>query len=546
MTKINFLSRNIAIAIACGIALPAFAADVPANAQLAPVQDFTINIGANPATLDPQKMEGTVEGNIARQIFEGLVTSDDNGKILPGVATSWDHSADYKTWTFHLRPDAKWSNGDPVTAEDFVYAWRRLVDPKTASPYASYLEFLKLKNAQDVIEGKLPLDKLGVEAVDAHTLRLNLTESVPYVDKLVELYVLYPVDKKVVEKYGDDWTKPQNIVGNGAFKVKQQIINEKVELVRNPTYWNNKKTVLDKVTMLPIVSGTTDVNRYLAGDEDATASSITSADYKRLKKEIPDQLYTSPILCTYFYEMNNAKPPFNDIRVRQALNLALNRKIITDKVLAQGQVPAYQFSPPLINGADKIIHPSWTKWTQAERDAKAIELLKEAGYDKQHPLDFTLLYNTSESHKQVAIAAQSIWKQNLKGAVNVKLENQEWKTYLDTRNSGNYQMARAGWCADYNEASTFLTYFLSNGSNNSSRFKDKAYDAAVNAAYLAPTQEARAEDYAKAEAILAQQVPVVDVYHYVQSRLLKPYVKGFAIHNTQQNYYLKDVYLEKH
>lgn len=544
--KLSRLNTALSIALAATLSGSVLAATVPAGTELAPKQELVYNISTNPATLDPQKMEGDVEGQYARQLFEGLVTSDESGHILPGVAKSWDHSADFKTWTFHLRDDAKWSNGDPVTAQDFVYAWQRLADPKTAAPYSTYLKYLTLQNAADIVQGKKAPTELGVKAVDDHTLQLNLDSSIPYVDKLVEHYVLFPVHKATVEKFGDQWTKAENIVGNGAFKLDKLIVNEKSELSPNPNYWDVANTVLTKITLLPIESATTDVNRYRAGEIDISGKEIPTEMFQRLKTDLPKELHVAPILCTYVYEINNKKAPFNDVRVRQALSLAMDRNIITDKVVAQGQVPAYHFTPPYINGGEKLTNPEWAEWTQAKRNEEAIKLLTEAGFSKQKPLDFTILYNTSENHKKIAIAAASIWKQNLAGLVNAKMENQEWKTYLDSRHQGNYDVARAGWCADYNEASTFVNYFLSDSGNNTAFYKNPEYDAAVKSALSAESDEQRAVDYAKAETFFSNDVPSVPVYHYVQPRLIKEYVKGYAAKHPASNYYLKDVYLIKH
>ncbi|MGR6981376.1 ABC transporter substrate-binding protein [Testudinibacter sp. P27/CKL/0425] len=543
--KRSRLNTALSFALTFGVAASALAANVPAGTELAAKQELVYNISTNPATLDPAKMEGDVEGQYARQLFEGLVTSDASGHILPGVATEWEHSADFKTWTFKLRDNAKWSNGDPVTADDFVYAWQRLADPKTAAPYGTYLKYLTLQNAADVVEGKKAPTELGVKALDAHTLQLTLDSAIPYVDKLVEHYVLFPVHKATIEKFGDQWTKAENLVGNGAFKLDRLIVNEKSELSPNPEYWDNANTVLSKVTLLPIESATTDINRYRAGEIDITGKEIPPEMFQQLKKDLPDELKVAPILCTYVYEINTAKAPFNDVRVRQALSLALNRNIITDKVINQGQVPAYHFTPPYINGGEKLTNPEWADWDQKKRNDEAVKLLAEAGFTKANPLNFTLLYNTSENHKKIAIAAASIWKQNLGGAVNAKMENQEWKTYLDSRHQGNYDVARAGWCADYNEATSFVNYFLSDSSNNTAKYKNAEYDAAVKNALLAENDAQRAEDYAKAETFFSRDVPSVPVYHYVQPRLIKPHVKGYAFTSPGSNYYLKDVYLIK-
>lgn len=540
----RFIHSLLSTAILIGLSSYSFAAQVPEGTILAELQEVTINNGAEPASLDPHKVEGTPESAVAYQLFEGLVTRNSLGKIEPGVALSWEHSEDFKTWTFHLRENAKWSNGDPVTAKDFVYSWQRLVSPQTASPYSSYLVSLQLKNAQDVINGKKDPKTLGVEAKDDHTFVIHLTNPVPYAVGLVSHNSLLPVHQKTVEKYGDQWVRVENMVGNGAYKLAGHTINEKIEFVRNETYWNNKETVIDKATFLTIPNPTTDVARYRAGDLDMTASSLPPEQFNKLKKEIPNELFITKLLATYSYEINNKK--FKDIRVRKALNLALNRKIITDKVLGQGQTPTYVFTPTYIEEGDQIQQPAYSKESMKDRNAQAIALLKEAGYSKATPLQFTILYNTSDSHKKVAIAAASIWKQNTKGLVKIKLKNQEWKTFLETRRQGNFDVSRSGWTGDYNQATTFGTYYLSNSSNNRISYKSKIYDDAINSAYNVESAEDRANAYAKAEAQLANDYATVPVYNYVSVRLVKPYLKGYSGKDPLDHVFLKNLYITKH
>ncbi len=520
-------------------------AEIPQGTKLDATQHFRINNGSDPSSLDPHKIEGAPEGNIVRNIFETLVISDAQGNIIPGVAEKWEHSPDYKVWTFYLRPNAKWSNGEPLTADDFVYSFQRLADPLTASPYASYLDYLQLLNADDVISGKKPVTDLGIKALNQHTLQLTLSESIPYADKLMEHYVLAPVNKKAIEKYGDKWTNLNHIVTNGAFVPITWIINEKIELVPNPNYWDKDKVVLQKVTFYPISLSKPELDRYRSGDLDATETMPTEM-FHRLKNQYLSEVFVPKALCTGLYEFNNQKPPFNNPKVRQAISMALDRNIITDKVLGQGQVASYNFTPNYISGGEKIKAPEWASWSQDKRNQVALQLLKEAGYDKNHPLTFSLLYNTSDDHKKVAVAFTSILRKNLQGVVNVKMINQEWKTYLDSRHQGNYELARAGWCADYNEATTFLTYFLSDSSNNTAFYKSKTFDDIIAQAYKAQDDEERAKFYAKAEEQLSQDAPLIPVYYYVKPKMIKPYVKGFAVNNPTLNYYLKDVYIIAH
>ncbi len=541
--KKGFAKSLLASALIATMAVSgAVAAEVPEGTKLHKEQKLIRNNGAEPQSLDPHKIEGVPEANLARDQFEGLVNIDLNGEIRPGVAESWE-SDDYRVWRFNLRKDAKWSNGDPVTAEDFVYSWKRLVDPNTASPYASYLQYAHVENVDDIVNGKADPDTLGVRALDDHTFEITLSEPIPYIDKLVGHTSTVPVHRATVEKYGNQWTSPNNFVSNGAYKLKDWVVNERIVLERNDQYWDNDKTVIDEVTFLAIPSEVTDVNRYRSGEVDMTNNAIPVDLFSRLQRDIPDEVKISPSLCTYYYEINNEQAPFDDARVRAAVKLALDRDIIANKVMGQGQTPAFGFTPPSTVDM-KAIEPEWFQLTQKERNEKAKQLLADAGYGPGNPLSFTLLYNTSEAHRKVAIAAASILKQN--AGIEVKLENQEWKTFLDSRHQGNYEVARAGWCADYNEPSSFLNIMLSTSSNNTSHYKSDEFDAAMRKSITAATEDDRVKAYQEAERILDEDSALVPIYYYVSPRLVKPYVGGYSVNNPLGYAYTKDMYIIEH
>ena len=512
-------------------------ATLPANKTT-----LVINNGTEPESLDPGKTSGVPEDNIERQLLEGLVVVGKDGKIAPGVATSWENK-DFKVWTFKLRDNAKWSNGDPVTAQDFVYSWQRTTDPKTASPYATYLADAHVTNAQAIVDGKAKPDTLGVKAVDPHTLEVTLTEPVPYfVDMLTHSSVL-PVHKGTVEKGGEKWTQPGSFVGNGAYTLKEWTVNSKIVLERNKNYWNDAATQINQVEILPIQEETTDVNRFKAGEIDVTANALPTDMFAQLKTDLGAQVHVDPYLCTYYYEFNTKKAPFNDPKVRRALSLALDRDVITEKVMQQGQTPAYAFTPPATNDY-KANKPEWQGWSKEQRIAEAKKLLNEAGYSDAKPLDVTLLYNTSENHKKVAVAATALWKQSL-GFVNVTLDNKEWKTFLDNRKTGNYQFARAGWCADYNEPSSFLNILKSGNSNNYGKYASADFDAVMAKTLVAgTTNEQRADLYQQAEVQADKDTPVIPIYHYVSPRLIKPYVEGFS-KDPLDKFYFKDISFKK-
>ncbi len=528
-------------ALALCISSAVHAAEVPPGTSLAASQEIVRHIKDEPASLDPVKAVGLPEIPVIRDLFEGLTNQDASGKMIPGVATDWQ-SNDNKTWIFTLRKDARWSNGDPVTADDFVYSWQRLVDPKNTSTFAWFAELAGIKNAGAIVKGTLTPDKLGVTAIDATHLKVTLDKPVPWFVSLTANFSLFPVPKKVIEQYGDQWTRPGNLVGNGAYQLQSRVVNEKLVLVRNPHYWDNAHTVLNKVTFVPISEESSATKRYRAGDIDITES-FPKELYGLLKKQLPGEVYTPDQLGTYYYAFNTQKGPTADVRVRQALSWSIDRNIIAEKVLGTGEKPAWHFTPDVTAGftpkASFIQQHS-----QADLNAQAKSLLASAGYGPSKPLDLTLLYNSSETHQKIAIAVASMWKKNL--GVNVKLQNQEWKTYIDSRNSGNFDIIRASWVGDYNEPSTFLSLLTSAHSGNIARFRSPDYDALIAKASRESSATARNDDYNRAEQMIAEQAPIAPIYQYTNGRLIKPYVKGYPITNPEDVAYSRTMYILKH
>jgi len=537
--KVKALSIAIATGLAMSVTVPVFAAHVPQGTQLAAKQELVRGNGTEVATLDPQKIEGVPESNVAYDLFETLVIQDDHGKILPGAAKSWE-TTDNKTFIFHLRPEAKWSNGEPVTASDFVYAWQRLASPATASPYSWYIEMTGMKNASAVIKGEKPSSALGVSAVDTYTLKVELDKPVPYFVLMTGNASMSPVNQKNIEKWGDQWTTPEHMVSNGAFKLAQRVVNERLVLERNKYYWDNKDTVLNKVTFLPIEDQVAAMNRFFSGEIDMTYE-VPTDHMRNLKKEHSDVLKFTPQLCTYYYAFNTKKKPFTDVRIRRALSFAIDRDVITKIIIGKGDTPAYNFAHHDVAGL-KVDMPEYSKWTQKKRDAKAVELMNEAGFNKNHPLDFTLLYNTSDNHKKIAVAIASMYK---KLGVKVHLENEEWKTFLETKRGDNFDVTRAGWCGDYNEASTFLSLMQSNNSSNDAKYSSAAYDKVMADAINATSAEQRTDDYRQAESILAKDMPIIPIYHYMNARLVQDHVGGYPMHNAEDKVYSKDLYIKK-
>ncbi|CDG21304.1 oligopeptide transport protein (ABC superfamily, peri_bind) [Xenorhabdus poinarii G6] len=517
------------------------AAIVPAGVTLAEKQEITVNNGVEVTSLDPHKVEGSPETIIIRNLLEGLVTTGPNGETRPGVAERWENEDD-KVWTFYLRDDAKWSDGQPVTAQDFVYSWRRLADPKTGSPYTSYLHYAYIQHADDILKGKKSPEQLGVEALDDHRFRVTLSQPVPYLVDMLSHTAMKPVRQDVIEKWGNKWTLPEHYIGNGAYLLKDWVVNERIVLTRNSRYWNNKESIIEKGTFLPIVSGVSGINRYRSGEIDITDNAILPELYKKMKRDIPEQLQISPYLCTFYYEINNQNPLFKDKRVREAIKLSLDRDIITERIMGQGQIPSYGFTPTYI-GDGLTIHPAWAGWTQEQRNQRARELLKEAGFDASHPLKFTLLYNTSEQNKQQAIAAASMWQKNL--GAKVTLQNQEWKTSLQNRHQGHYDVARATWCGDYNEPSSFLNTLLSSSSNNTAFYQSSAFDGYLRQALMTKDHAARKAFYQLAEAQLDKDSGLIPVYYRVSVRFIRPTVGGMTGKDPLDYVDLKNLYIKK-
>jgi oligopeptide transport system substrate-binding protein len=519
----------------------AYAADVSPGVTLAKRQELVRHLKDEPATLDPAKAVGLPEIQVIRDLFEGLVNQGEDGHPQPGVALRW-RSNDDRHWTFTLRDNARWSDGTPVTAQDFVDSWRRLVDPKTTSPFAWFAALAGIQNARAISEGKMSPSSLGVVAVDARTLRVQLDRPVSYFPTLTASFALYPVNMRNLAQFGKDWTRPGNLVGNGAFVLRERVVNEKLVLTPNRQYWDNGKTVLTRVTFVPINQESAATSRYLAGDIDITESFPKNL-YRKLLKEIPEQVYTPAQLGTYYYAFNTRKGPTADVRVRQALSMAIDRRIIAEKVLGTGEKPAWRFTPDVTAGFTPA--PSLLEEVkQEELNAQAKTLLQAAGYGPERPLTLTLLYNTSENHQKIAIAVQSMWKKNL--GVDVKLQNQEWKTYIDSRNSGNFDVIRASWIGDYNEPSTFLSLFTTEHTGNIPRFSDPTYDNVMAQAAREASNAARNQDYNQAENILAEKVPVAPIYQYTNGRLIKPWLKGYPINNPEDVAYSRTMYIISH
>ncbi len=504
---------------------------------LASDQTFTYRVLDEHSSVDPQVVEDVSGAEIVRDLFEGLMNQDADGNLVPGVATGFEANEANDVYTFTLRDNAKWSDGTPVTAHDFVFAWQRAVNPELASPYAWYMELMSIENAKEIIAGEKPIEELGVEAVDDRTLRVNLSEPLPYFATMTTHSTTFPAPKHVIEEHGAEWTKPGNIVSNGAYVLTEHVPSERSVRERNPMYWDNENTIVDKTVALVINDENQALTRYLAGELDRTE--VPAGQFPRLKQEYPDEAISFPRLCNYYYTFNlsdSGPEAFKDQRVRHALSLAVDRKIIVENILAGGQPEAYTFTPGATAGFEIPENPVATM-TQSERDDLARELLQQAGYGSDNPLKFDMIYNTSEAHNKIAVAMSQMWKQKL--GVEASLANMEWKTFLDTRGAQNFELARGAWCGDYNEASTFLDLLTSESGYNDGKYSNAKVDELMRQAKSSSDPQPL---YSEVEFILSNEMPVIPIYHYAGVYMLDDDLGGWPVNNVEQNWYSKDLY----
>ncbi|WP_170372765.1 peptide ABC transporter substrate-binding protein [Ruegeria arenilitoris] len=537
----NTILRNSVAGLLCstfitGAALAAGTHPVTGE-PLADDQTFVYRVLDEHSSVDPQVVEDVSGAEIVRDLFEGLMNQDEDGKLVPGVATGYTTNETKDVYTFTLRDNAKWSNGDPVTAHDFVFAWKRAVDPALSSPYSWFMELMSIENAAEIIAGDKPVDDLGVKAIDDHTLEVKLSAPLPYFPQMTTHSTTFPAPQKVIEQFGDEWTKPGNIVSNGAYVLTEHLPNERSVRERNPMYWDNDNTIIDKVVALVINDENVALTRYLAGELDRTE--VPAGQFPRLKKEYPNEAISFPRLCNYYYTFNlsdGGPEAFKDPNVRQALSLAVDRKIITENILAGGQPEAYTFVPEATAGFTPPV-VEMASMTQAERDELAKELLAEAGYGPDNPLSFAMVYNTSEAHKKVAVALSQMWKQKL--GAQVELANMEWKIFLEERGNQNFELARGAWCGDYNEASTFLDLLQSDSGYNDGKYNNAKVDELLA---QAKTSDDPAPLYTEVERIIAQETPVIPIYHYAGVYMMDSDVGNWPVNNVEQNWYSKNLY----
>lgn len=513
--------------------IAAFALILGAAPALADTVVLNRGNGAEPDTLDPQKATGQWENNIIGDMLMGLMTEDAKGNPINGMAESYTTSEDGLVWTFKLRPDAVWSDGEPVTAEDFVYAYQRINNAATASQYASLTHIIK--NADKVLRGEVPPDQIGAKAIDAKTLELTLEHPAPYLPYQLMHYAMYPVPKHTIDKVGEAWVQPGNYVSNGPFVLVEWRPNAYVKVKKNPKFFDAANVKIDEMTYSSSEDLVTAVKRFRAGEFDLSQG-VPGQMIDELKKTMPDELRISDYMSTFYIVFNLTRDPWKDERIRNALGLAMDREVVVEKILRAGEAPAYELVPKTIPNYPHTAILNYAGMTMPERIEKAKALLAEAGYGPDNPLRVTFLHQQSTDAKRIAAALQSMWK-----AIGVQMTPQgtETKIAYNSMRTQDYDVALAGWIADFPDASNYL-YLAKTSSEemNYSKYSNAAFDQLNIDGDSELDAVKRGDLLNKAEQLMLDEAPMVPLYHAVSRNLVATYVKGWEnsitnIHRTR-------------
>lgn len=483
-------------------------------------------------TVDPVMSRDATSSRVLYDLFEGLTSFDQKNLTVPGLAEKWDISADGKTYTFHLRNGLKFSDGSPITASDVVFSWQRLADPANGSPYSNLV--FNIVNGKDIVESKKPVKELGIKALDANTVQIQLVNPNPAFLQICAMPNTAIVSKSNVEKFGKEWTNPKNMVNSGAYSIAEWVIKGHMLLSKNPNYYDAANVQVSKINFLPIVDQSASYNQYKTGEVDVTYS-VPIDQYKNVKSDYPTQLHNVPMEALYYYDFNMTSEKYkSNPNLRKALSMAVDRDTLVKSVLGQDQVPSYSFVTATIeDGKFANNQYEWATWTRQNQINAAKELFAKAGYSSSHPLEITINYNTLDQHKKVALAVASMWQQVF-GADKIKVtaENQEWKTFIQARQKGNYDIARDGWTADYDSVGTYTDLFLCNNPINKSKYCNPEYDKLIYKAQATQDTAERVKLIEQAIQVAQNDYAIIPLYQYTYYRLVNPRIKGYEIDNN--------------
>ncbi|MGB5345856.1 MAG: peptide ABC transporter substrate-binding protein [Woeseia sp.] len=480
-------------------------------------------VGPEPESLDPHHSRTTQAHTVLRDLYEGLTAYSADGQLIPAAAERWEISDDGRTYTFWLRPNAHWSNNDPVTADDFVFSFRRLVEPSTAAFYAEHL--IAIENASAIVSGEKPADTLGVRAAEPQQLVIQLEYPVPYFLSLLALPTASPVHAGSIAEHGENFARAGNLVSNGAYRLDAWELGAFIELNRNPHYWNAANTRIGKVRFHVTVEPAAELNRYRAGELEITAT-VPSEAYAQVARDRPQELRVAPFLGTYFYGFNLRKEKLaSNLALRKALSMAIDREVITEKVLARGEQPAYSWVPPGVYNYEPARF-SYADLPRAERHALAKRYYREAGYGDDKPLAIEIRYNTAETHERIALAVQAMWRDVL--GFEARLINEEFRVLVaNIREGSETEVFRLTWNGDYNDANSFLSMFESDNPSNLTTYSNPSFDALMKSAAQQTEPLRRRLFLEEAEHVMLDDHSVIPLYYHVSKHLVSPRVSGW-------------------
>lgn len=487
-----------------------------------------VDLGADIATLDPQLTEDVQSSRVAYDLFEGLTSFDQSNKAIPGLAEKWDISADGKTYTFHLRPGIKFSDGTPITANDVVFTFQRLASPSLASPY-NYL-IAGIVNGQKIIDGKATPSALGIKALNKDTVEINLEYPNPAFLNICAQADLGIVSKANISKFGSAWASPKNMVSSGAYKLDERVVQGYILESKNPYYYDAKNVAFNQVKFFPIVDFNSSLSLYKSGGLDVTYL-LPVDQYKSIKAQMADQEHTVSWETLEYYDFNMNSPKFkNNPKLRQALSMAVDREALTKDVLGQDQKPLYSYATSTIEGGKFAdLDYEWSKWPRDKQIATAQQLFKEAGYGPNHPLQLAISYNTKDLNRKNSLAIASMWQQVFgASSIQVTSANQEWKTFLQFRHKGDFDIARDGWVADYDNVSSYTYLYQCGNPQNNSKGCTPGYNQLLDQAQNATDPETRVKLIRQAIQMAMANYAIIPLYQDTYYRLVSPKIKGYV------------------
>lgn len=504
------------------------AAGCSAKTQNASKNMITVDLGADISTLDPQMTEDVQSTRVAYDLFEGLVTQDQSNKPIPGLAEKWDISPDGKIYTFHLRSNIKFSDGSPITAADVVYSFQRVADPKIASPYNLLVN--NIVNGQAIIDGKIAPTALGVKALDANTIQITLNHADNSFLSICTQPEVAVVSKANIAKFGQAWTDPKNMVTSGAYKLDERVVQGYILESKNPYYYDAKNVAIDKIKFLPIVDFNASFSQYKTGAIDITYL-LPADQYKAITASIPDQVHTVSWETIEYYDFNMTSPKFkNNLKLRQALSMAVDRETLVKDVQGKGQKPLYAYATKTIEGGKFAdLDYAWAKLPRDQQIAEAQELFKAAGYGPNHPLQIAISYNTKDSNKKNVLAIASMWQQVFgTNSIQVTSSNQEFKTFLQARHKADYEVARDGWVADYDSISSYTNLYQCNNPQNNAHSCTPGYNDLINQAQLITDPIQQVALTRQALKLAMDNYVIIPLYQDTYYRAINPRVKGYT------------------